>query len=435
VPSNASTPARITAVPPHEGFFVSEFLGETVRDVARQPVGKIRDLAVSTGVRSPFPKITGLLIRDRFDTFVLPWEDVAIFQRGTVRTRLMRDDLIHRPASEDEIFLARHLLDKQIVDINGVKVVRVNDLKLDVVSGDLVLTAADVGVRGLVRRVFGAVVTPRGGRLSDRSLPSRLIPWDSMQPLHPQLDRLETTLPQERLQRLHPADIADILSQVSGTERTGIFRKLDVETAAETLHELEPEIQAEILEDLPEQRASEILEQMPADEAADVLGDLEGDHARDLVQLMEKEAAEEVTGLLVHDENTAGGLMGTDFVTFPPDLTVRETLLRLRPIARDAEVLFYFYVVDERDILLGALSVRELLAAEDDATLESVMSTPVRSVTADVSADDVAETMSKYDLLALPVTDPEGVLIGIITIDDVVDRLHELPKRHRRRLR
>jgi CBS domain-containing protein/sporulation protein YlmC with PRC-barrel domain len=435
VPSPAPPPTRTTAVPAHEGFFVSEFLGETVRDVARQPVGKIRDLAVSTGVRSPFPKITGLLIRDRFETFVLPWEDVAIFQRGTVRTRLMRDDLLHRPASEDEIFLARHLLDKQIVDINGVKVVRVNDLKLDVVSGDLVLTAADVGVRGLVRRVFGAGVTPRGGRLSDRSLPSRLIPWDSMQPLHPQLDRLETTLPQERLQRLHPADIADILSQVSGTERTGIFRKLDVETAAETLHELEPEIQAEILEDLPEQRASEILEQMPADEAADVLGDLEGEHARDLVQLMEKEAADEVTGLLVHDENTAGGLMGTDFVTFPPDLTVKETLLRLRPIARDAEVLFYFYVVDEREILLGALSVRELLAAEDEATLETVMSTPVRSVTPDVSADDVAEMMSKYDLLALPVTDPEGVLIGIITIDDVVDRLHSLPKRHRRRLR
>ena len=266
-----------------------------------------------------------------------------------MRTRLSREDLLHRPASEDEIFLARHLLDKQIVDINGVKVVRVNDLKLDVLSGDLVLTAADVGVRGLVRRVFGAGITPRGGRLSDASLPARLIPWDSMQPLHPQLDRLETTLPQEKLRRLHPADIADILSQVSGTERTDIFQKLDVETAAETLHELEPEMQAEIIEDLPETHASEILEQMPADEAADVLGEIEGEHARDLVQLMEKEAAEEVTELLVHDENTAGGLMGTDFVTLPSHLTVRETLQRLRPIARDAEVLFYFYVVDERE--------------------------------------------------------------------------------------
>jgi CBS domain-containing protein len=439
MPAVTSTPgtstARITAVPAHEGFFVSEFLGETVRDVARQPVGKIRDFAVATGVRSPFPKITGLLMRDRFETFVLPWEDVAIFLRGTVRTRLMREDLIHRSPSEDEIFLARHLLDKQIVDINGVKVVRVNDLKLDVVSGDLVLTAADVGVRGLVRRVFGAGVTPRGGRLSDASLPSRLIPWDSMQPLHPKLDRLETTLPQEKLRRLHPADIADIMSQVSGTERTGIFRKLDVETAAETLHELEPEIQAEILEELPERKASEILEQMPADEAADVLGEIEGEHARDLVQLMEKEAAQEVTELLVHDENTAGGLMGTDFVTFSPQLSVREALARLRPIARDAEVLFYFYVVDERDLLLGALSVRDLLAADDDAALETVMASPVRSVTPDVSADEVAETMSKYDLLALPVTDPEGVLVGIITIDDVVDRLHALPKRHRRRLR
>jgi magnesium transporter len=433
--SGVSPAARTTAIPPHEGFFVSEFLGETVRDVARHPVGRISDFAVATSTRAPFPRVTGLLIRDRFETFVLPWEDVAIFQRGTVRTRLVREDLLHRPAREDEIFLARHLLDKQIVDINGVKVVRVNDLKLDLLSGDLVLTAADVGVRGLVRRVFGAGITPRGGRLSDASLPARLIPWDSMAPLHPRLERLETTLPLEKLHRLHPADIADILSQVSGTERTGIFRKLDVGTAAETLHELEPEIQAEILEDLPERRASEILEQMPADEAADVLGEIEGEHARDLVQLMEKEARDEVTELLVHDENTAGGLMGTDFVTFPTGLTVRETLSRLRPVARDAEALFYFYVVDESEHLLGALSVRDILAADDDALLENTMKTPVRSVTTDVTADEVAETMSKYDLLALPVTDPEGVLIGIITIDDVVDRMKPQPRRHRRRLR
>jgi magnesium transporter len=436
MPAPTTTSAtRTTAVPAHEGFFVSEFLGETVRDVARRPVGKIKDFLVATGERTPFPRITGLLMRNHFETFVLPWEDVAIFQRGTVRTRLSREDLLHRAPYEEEIFLARHLLDKQIVDINGVKVVRVNDLKLDIVSGELVLTAADIGVRGLVRRVFGAGVTPRGGRLSDASLPARLIPWDSMQPLHPRLDRLETTLPQEKLARLHPADIADIISQVSVKEGTGIFKKLDVETAAETLHELEPGIQADLLEELPAPRASEILEQMPADEAADVLGDLEGEHARDLVQLMEKEAAEEVTELLVHDENTAGGLMGTDYVTFPPDLTVRETIQRLRPIARDAEVLFYFCVVDERDRILGTLSVRDLLAADDEAKLETVMATPVRGVTADVSADEVAETMSKYDLLALPVTDPEGVLVGIITIDDVVDRLHPHVRGRRRRLR
>ena len=234
-------------------------------------------------------------------------------------------------ASEDEIFLARHLLDKQIVDINGVKVVRVNDLKLDIVSGDLVLTAADVGVTGLVRRVFGAGRhAPRRAPLGPRRSPRGSSRGTRCSPSTHSSTASRRRCPQERLQRLHPADIADILSQVSGTERTGIFRKLDVETAAETLHELEPEIQAEILEDLPEQRASEILEQMPADEAADVLGDLEGEHARDLVQLMEKEAADEVTGLLVHDENTAGGLMGTDFGTFPPDLIVKETLLRLR---------------------------------------------------------------------------------------------------------
>ncbi len=425
-------PLRPAPVPAHDGFFVSEFLGEKVLDVARRPVGKIRDLVVDTGVTSPFPKITGLLLRDRFETFVLPWEDVAIFQRGAVRTRLSREDLLHRAPTDDEILLSRHLLDKQIVDINGVKVVRVNDLKLDVVSGDLVLTAADVGPRGFIRRVFGSRVTPRGGRLSDASIPARLIPWDSLQPLTTKLDRLETRMPHEKLARLHPADLAEIISQVPQPERGGIFRKLDVETAAETLHELEPEVQADLMEELPAPHATEILEQMPADEAADVLGDLPGEQARDLVQLMEKGAREEVTELLVHDENTAGGIMDTSYVTFPPGLGVREALAKLRALAREQEVITYFYVVDERERLLGVLSVRELLAADDDVTLESVMVTPVRQVTAEVPADEVAELMSKYDLLALPVVDPEGVLVGLITIDDVFDRLKERPARRRR---
>lgn len=425
-------PPRPAPVPVHDGFFVSEFLGEKVLDVARRPVGKIRDLVVDTGITSPFPKITGLLLRDRFETFVLPWEDVAIFQRGAVRTRLSREDLLHRAPTDDEILLSRHLLDKQIVDINGVKVVRVNDLKLDVVSGDLVLTAADVGPRGFVRRVFGSRVTPRGGRFSDASIPARLIPWDSLQPLTTKLDRLETRMPHEKLARLHPADLAEIISQVPQPERGGIFRKLDVETAAETLHELEPEVQADLMEELPAPQATEILEQMPADEAADVLGDLPGEQARDLVQLMEKEAREEVTELLVHDEDTAGGIMDTSYVTFPPGLGVREALTKLRALAREHEVITYFYVVDERERLFGVLSVRELLAADDDATLESVMVTPVRQVTAEVPADEVAETMSKYDLLALPVVDPEGVLVGLITIDDVFDRLKERPARRRR---
>jgi magnesium transporter len=430
MPMSAAPPRP--APPAHEGFFLSEFLGSRVLDVARAPVGRIRDLVVDTGVKSSFPNITGLLLRDRFDTFVLPWEDVAIFQRGAVRTRLSRADLIHRAPLDEEILLAKNLLDKQIVDINGVKVVRVNDLKLDIVSGDLVLTAADVGPRGFMRRVFGSGVTPRGGRFSDASIPSRLIPWDSMQPLTTKLDRLETRMPHEKLARLHPADLAEILSQVPLPERSGFFRKLDVETAAEMLHELEPEVQVELIEEMPPPHASDILEQMPADEAADVLGDLPGEQAQDLVQLMEREAAAEVQELLVHDDNTAGGLMGTSWVAFPPGLTVRDALAKLRALAREEEVINYFYVTDERERLTGVLSVRELLAAEDDRTLESVMTTPVRSVTADVPADDVAETMSKYDLLALPVTDPEGVVVGLITIDDVFDRLKERAPRRRR---
>ncbi len=424
------------ALPPtRESFFVSEFLGSVVLDVARKPVGRIRDFVVGTSQKGPFPRVTGLLLREGFEVFVLPWEDVAIFVHGSVRTRLQREDLIHRAPEDDEIFLARHLLDKQIVDINGAKVVRVNDLKLDFVEGDLVLTAADVGVRGILRRVFGPGLTPTGGRFSDASVPPRLIAWDSMQPLHPRLERLETTLPQEKLRRLHPADIADLMSQISTKERAAVFDKLDLETAAETLHELEPELQVELLEDMPEERASDILEQMPADEAADILGDLEGDRAQDLVKRMDKEAAEEVTELLVHDEDSAGGLMGTDYVSLPAGLTVGEALRRVREAAREAEVLLDVYVVGERDILAGSLSLRELLAADDETPLEKVMRAPARSVPSYAPVSEVIDTVARYDLLSLPVTDPEGVLIGSVSIDDVVARLYPQERAHRRRLR
>ena len=427
-------PKSAATAPPAPGYFVSEFLNLPVLDVSREPVGRIRDLVVGTGAKSPFPRVTGLLLREGFESFVLPWHDVAIFTHGSVRTRLSRADVIHRAPEEDEILLAKDLLDKQIVDIAGVKVVRVNDLKLDFVEGDLVLTAADVGVRGILRRVFGVGMTPRGGRWSDASMPPRLIPWDSMQPIHPKLDRLETTLPQEKLRRLHPADIAELIAQVSTKEGAEVFRKLDVETAAQTLHELEPGLQVDLIEELPREEASDILEQMPADEAADILGDLEGDEARDLVKRMEKDAAEEVTELLVHDEDTAGGMMGTEYISFPPGTTVAEAFTRLRVLAREAELITDVFVVGPHEELLGSLSLRDLLAADDAASLDQVMRVPARSVPAELPVKDVIELMAKYDLLELPVTGLDGALLGTIAIEDVVAFL--TPRdRARRRLR
>lgn len=428
-------PKIAATAPPAPGYFVSEFLNLPVLDVSREPVGRIRDLVVGTGAKSPFPRVTGLLLREGFESFVLPWDDVAIFAHGSVRTRLARADVLHRAPEEDEILLARHLLDKQIVDISGAKVVRVNDLKLDFVEGDLVLTAADVGIRGILRRVFGSAATPRGGPWSDASLPPRLIPWDSMQPIQPKLDRLQTTLPAEKLRRLHPADIAELIAQVSTKEGAEVFRKLDVETAAQTLHELEPALQVDLIEELPREEASDILEQMPADEAADILGDLEGDEARDLVGRMEKEAAEEVTELLVHDEDTAGGMMGTEYVSFPPATTVADALARLRVLARDAELVTDLFVVGPREELLGALTVRDLLAAEDEAPLEQVMRAPARSLPADAPVKEVVDLMAKYDVLELPVTGPEGTLVGTIAIEDVVGFLYPEGRARRRRLR
>jgi magnesium transporter len=381
----------------------------------------------------PFPAVSSLFISAGKETFLVPWELVNLFNRRVISVSVQSKDLAQASPSPSDILICRDLLDKQIVDINGAKLVRVNDLELGGVNGKLCLVAADIGFRGLLRRLG---VEKRGEKvfsLLQARLPHKLISWRLVQTVEPKLAKLTLTVTRQKVSLLHPADLAEIISEVSQKERTALFGSLDVDTAAEALHELEPHVQVDIIDDMSRERASDILERMPPDEAADVLGDMPEAKAQELINLMEKEEAEDVQELMEHEEDTAGGLMTTEYLAFPPDMTVEEAIKELRLEAPDVETVYYLFIVDAGERVVGVLSLKNLILATPQTLISDIMTTPVKTLPLDAGQKDVAEFISKYNLLAAPIVDENSVLRGIVTVDDVVDFLLPPASRKKRR--
>ena len=423
---------------PRKGFhmaligevFVADVLGKAVLDPRGEEIGRVRDIAVEGG--SPFPRAVGLFLEKKKVSRYLPWEELSIFNRRIISSRKREDEIPEGAPSGEHLLIGRDILDKQIVDINGAKVVRVNDVKLTEEGGLACVSDVDVGMRGILRRLG---VERRGDaffRAIRHPLRQQLISWAYIQPLEPKLDRLSLSVSREAISGLHPADIAQIMSDLAPEERQEFFEKLDPETAAEALHELEPEVQADIIAEMDKEQAADIIEQMPPDEAADVIADLPTEKAQELLQLMEKEEAEDIHELLHHEDDTAGGLMTNEYLSFPPGITVGEALERFKAEAREIEHVYYIYVVEEEK-LLGVVGLRELLTEDPGRKLSEVMHTKLKTARAETGQETVAELISKYNLLALPVVDGENRLLGVVTVDDVVDFL--LPPASRRKRR
>jgi magnesium transporter len=414
-------------------IFVSEVYKKPVLDQAGEEIGKLKDIIVGLG--ETFPALTALVVADGKGTYLLPWDMLNLFNRRVISVNARIDELKPAQVSPTDILIFRDILDKQIVDINGAKLVRVNDLELGDVKGKLCLVAADISLRGLLRRLG---VEKRGEKflsLFNYKLQYKLISWHYVQTIEPKVARLTLTVAGQKVSSMHPADLADIISEVSQKERTAIFGSLDVDTAAEALHELEPGVQADIIDDMSKERASDILERMPPDEAADVLGDLPEAKAQELINLMEKEEAEDVQELLEHEEDTAGGLMTTEYLAFPPDMTVDEAIKELRLEAPDVETIYYLYIVDREERIIGVLSLKHLILATPQTLLSDIMITPPKTLPLDAGRKDVAEFISKYNLLAAPVVDENMVMRGIVTVDDVLDFLLPTASRKKRRKR
>ncbi len=407
-------------------LYLSQILGRPIRDLEGERVATVKDVIVRLG-EDDHPPVTGIVARyRRRDFFVSRWRITELNEQGV---RLNSDILDLRPfvRRETEALLARDVLDKQLIDVDGKRVVRVNDVQIIQAAGDWRVTGADVSLQGLWRRLAPAGFMGTKGAVE-------VIDWSDVGYLATDAATVQLKSSSGKLARLHPVEIARLAEALSYHHGSEVVESLDDEIAAETLEEMPPERQARILGDMDEERAADILEWMSPDEAADVLGDLPEEKAEELLGLMEGDEQADVAELLPYADDTAGGLMTTEFVSLPSQLTVGEALARLREMAETPNMIYYLYVVDGESSwkLLGVIALRSLILADPSSPLDEVMRREFQTAHVDDHASEVVQKIAEYNLLALPVIDEAGDILGIITVDDAMEIL--LPKDWRQRL-
>ena len=411
-------------------LYLSQAIGRPVLDRNGESIGRVADLIVAVGDR--YPPVTGLVVETDRRRIFLPWSSVGHLDVGGARLTTLTVDLEKFRQRPNEILLKADLMDKQIVDIDGRKVVRVNDLRLDEIEGRLHLVAVDVGAAGLLRRLGMEGPYRTLARNLKLGIPERYIDWEDVDPVETSIASIKLRVPHAGLAELHPADLATIIDQLAPRDRAGVLAALDDEAAADVFEEMEPETQVEILEGLDPARAADILEEMSPDDAADLVADLDQETRDEILAHMEQAEVEEVQELLGYPEDSAGGIMTTEFIALEERLTAAEAINRLRELEPDAETIYYVYVTDGDDRLVGVLSLRDLIVAQPDAVIRDVMIREPVAVGALADQDEVAEVVAHYNLLAVPVVDADGRMAGIVTVDDALDTV--IPTAWKKRL-
>jgi CBS domain-containing protein len=400
-------------------IFFSYLQGAPVRDASGKLVGRLKDLVVHQG-DTHMPDVVGVVLKGNA---YLPMDKVALMEQREVRLHVDAPMLTETPP-EDQLQLARDLLDAQVVDTTGAKVVRVNDILLTPSKYILFVSGLDIGVWGLMRRLGWAAPFAHLVKLLGLKVGEGIIPWHTTEPIHKDPTRLHLRVAQDRLARMHPADLAEIIEELGYHQRTRLFAELTDEQLADLIEESEPDMQSAILLELEPERAADVLEEMEPDEAADALGELDEREAEALIGLMEPREAAEVQQLLTYEDETAGGLMTTSFLAVPEDTPISGAIAMFRAAHPDAEVISYFYLTDNEGRLSGVVSVRRLLLQEDHSVaLVYLASDALYSVKPDTAADEVVELIGRYELAALPVVDEIGRIVGVVTVHDALDHL------------
>jgi len=396
--------------------YVSELIGSPVRDPDGRVIGKVADLLVPAD--ADYPAVDALAIKPpKGDARNIPWSAFRVLADGGLS---LPTDFATAPdfdAPPHELSLARQVLDHQIIDVNGVRVVRVNDLQLAETDGSYRLIGVDISTAGLLRRLgAGRMLGAIGVHFTPKA-----IAWEAIEPVESGASGVKLKVSHEDLTKLHPSDIAQIISQLDQHHVHELLEGMDDEAAAEAIEEVSLEMQVELVRGMEPERAADILEEMDPDDAADILGDLEPERAQDLLARMEAEDAEDVRELLTYPDDTAGGLMTTEVVTVPPTVTSEEAIRLVREQAAEMDNVYQVYIVDDEDHLLGDLSLRELIVAHPNTSIGRVMHRELIRGRLDDDADEIARIIAKYNLLSLPIVDDTGRLKGIVTVDDAMD--------------
>jgi magnesium transporter len=406
---------------------LTALLGTAVTDAQGHVRGKLKDVAVATGAEAG--QVVGLVLKTRDGLWIVPSQDVRETPAGTLELK-SPEMLVPLQDQGNYLYLAQDLVDRQIIDIHGRKVVRVNDVDLEWMGDGakhlLRVAEVEVGLRGAFRRVFKGMLPRASLETLSRRFKDRGIPWQFVDVI--EVDparRVKLRIEYERLAEMHPSDLAEILEDLAPAERDAVFTSLDEEVAAETLEEVDPKLQLSLLEKLDEEKIADIVEEMDPGAAADLLAELPEDRSDAILEEMEPEERHEVEELLEFDEHSAAGAMTTDFVYLGTDATVSQVGTALRSFDGDVETVTEIYLLDDKRVLRGAVPLARLVMAQPDARLTVLAEARVRSCPADMKQIDLAEMFDKYNLHALPVVDTQGRMVGVVTADHVISFLRE----------
>lgn len=407
-------------------YYSSELLNRKVFSEDGNVLGVAVDFVVD--LEKSLPEVIEIVYRKKRSSrrFSAKWSDVKDLPPSQIRLKREANPPvpIQTTTYNDSLFLLKEfLLDKQIVDVHGAKVERVNDLKFIESDGKLLLVQVDVGLPGLLRRLgFENQISRFCKWFFDYELKEKFIAWNYVEPLA-RPDHLKLQVPQTRLSELHPADLADIIEDMDVHERSALVNSLNEEVIAEALEEMDPKVQVAIMRQLEPEKAADIIEEMSPDEAADLIADLPQETASGIFSEMDDEYEEKVKGLLAHDEDEAGGLMTTQYITLSPNKTIVEALAHIRQHAEDMDVIYYIYVVDDDSRLLGVINLRELLTNEIFTPLSKIMTTRLITARIDDAAKDLAYLFAKYGFRGVPVVDDENHIAGVVRFKALLEIL------------
>jgi sporulation protein YlmC with PRC-barrel domain len=406
---------------------LTALLGTPVTDAHGEIRGRLKDVAVATGPEAG--KVAGLVLKTRNGLSIVPSQDLIETPAGTLELR-SSGALVPLKDQGNYLYLRQDLVDRQIIDIHGRKVVRVNDVDLEWTGNGaahhLRVAEVEVGLRGAFRRVFKGVLPRAYLEVLSRKFKERGIPWQFVDVI--EVDparRVKLRIEYERLAEMHPSDLAEILEDLAPAEREAVFTSLDEELAADTLEEVDPKLQKSLLEKLDEERIADIVEEMDPGAAADLLAELPEEQSDAILEEMEPEERQEVSELLEFDENSAAGCMTTDFVYFAVNATVSQVGPALRSFDGDIEGVTEIYLLDEKRVLRGSVSMARIVTAQPDTRLLVLAEPRVLSCPADLHQNELAEMFDKYNLHALPVVDAQGHMVGVVQADHVISFLRE----------
>lgn len=411
-----------------EEIALSSILGASVYDSSGAYAGHVREVAVYP--QDDPNRVSDFVVKTRDGDRLLPARLVRTVIGSSIQVNGSAQDWQLLSSSEGMLLLERDLLDQQIIDVSGRKVVRVNDVDLrrEQVNGTLRLKIGrvDIGLRGAIRRLLKGLAPSRAIEALATRMPEKSIPWEAVDLIETDpARRVRLKLAYARLSKLHPADIADILEDLAPAERESVFESLAEEVAADALEEIDPKMQVELMRSIDSDKAADIVEEMDPDAAADLLGDLPQETSEEILEEMEPEERQEVSELLAFHENTAAGRMTTDYIALSAEHTVGDAIDRLRSFEGPVETLGTIYLVDAQEKLVGSVPLVSLVLAPGGTRLGTL--TPEHVIYCEASAPekDVAEMFDKYNLLTLPVVDEEQHLTGIITADDIIGLLRD----------